>query len=131
MTVEDLMKPRYKVIADYPMSPFAVDKIIEFDKDEVHTDKNHNRWNISAFKFHPHLFRRLEWYEERSIEDMPEYVKHITAGTPVKVKKYVGEDDCFWVTQDEETIIKHLSRYLPATLEEYNEYQSKSKTSKP
>jgi len=37
-TVEELMKPRYKVIADYPLSPYKVGDIITKPdiKDSVH-----------------------------------------------------------------------------------------------
>jgi hypothetical protein len=36
MNTEDLLKPRYKVIADYPMSEFKVGKVYEFNSHSAH-----------------------------------------------------------------------------------------------
>jgi len=83
MTVEQLMQPRYKVVVDYPHSPFTDNQIIclqnvggywryswaEHDGIEFETE--------SFFKDYPHLFKPMAWWEERDVKDMPEYVKSL------------------------------------------------------
>lgn len=66
MSTEDLMKPRYKVIADYPSSSYKIGEIIQLDKDQ----KNAKLY-YSSF---PAIFSPLEWWEERELTDMPKYL---------------------------------------------------------
>jgi hypothetical protein len=69
----DLMKPRWKVIADYPKNPYHVGDILNGgfrSEDLIYCDDKGPRW-----RDYPHLFRKLEWWEERKPEEMPEYVK--------------------------------------------------------
>lgn len=93
----DLMIPRYEVVADYPDSEFKVGDIIEFaykrckpfcftEEAKIEywfTDfidrgkKGSTSYCILTFEPHPHLFRHLQWWEKRNIEDMPQYVKSI------------------------------------------------------
>lgn len=84
--IEELLKPRYKVIADYPGSDFEVGGIIEMIA-----------FNVDVFKDFPHLFKRLEWWQERTIEEMEsvKYAKVIKyrgywrEGDIVKIEKFV------------------------------------------
>jgi len=64
--IDDLMKPRYKVIADYPDNEFSVGEILP---DEVVSNEE------DEILKYPHLFKKLEWWEERRESEMPEYVK--------------------------------------------------------
>ena len=63
MTREELMKPRFRVIADYPGLSYNVG-----DNIEVLTDDN---YAIIDMVEYPHLFKKLKWWESRRIEDMP------------------------------------------------------------
>lgn len=63
MTREELMKPRFSVIADYPGLSYNVGDIIE-----VLTNDN---YGIIDMVEYPHLFKKLKWWESRRIEDMP------------------------------------------------------------
>jgi len=68
MTAVELMTPRYELIADYPSNYCEVGTIIEcpnFDHD--FTKK---AWEEVIDKY-PHLFRKLNWWEHRKVEDMP------------------------------------------------------------
>lgn len=70
MEVKDLLKRRFKIIADYPSNVHKIGSIIS----------NEEVGFIDKIKFyecekHPHLFKELEWYEERKVEDMPKYLK--------------------------------------------------------
>lgn len=74
--------PRVKLIADYPNNPFLVGKIFELkdkdgekyfhaysDDEPIHIDQDF----ICKFK---HLFQKIEWFEERNIDDLPDYVDY-------------------------------------------------------
>ena len=64
MTAEELMKPRFELIADYPSNQTAIGTVLEcptFDSEY---------W-IELIERYPHLFRKLNWWEYRKIEDMP------------------------------------------------------------
>ena len=71
-TVEELLMPRWKVIADYPNSIFKVGQIMERSGYGEFDIINH--CNCSRY---PHIFKPIEWWEDRAVEDMPEYVKII------------------------------------------------------
>jgi len=70
ITVEQLFKPRFEAIADYPNSLFKVGLVINTGYDRIFCDSNSEKY--SDF---PHLFKKLEWYEKRNIADMPKYLK--------------------------------------------------------
>jgi hypothetical protein len=78
MKPEELMKPRYKVIADWPGCNWDVGQILihigngNFDCKEAPT--------ISGLRNpenYPSNLNKMQWWEERAIDDMPEYVKVI------------------------------------------------------
>lgn len=68
MTAKELLKPRFEVIADYPNPKdycyFPVGEIIKIESLE----------DINYLEKYPHLFRKLNWWEHRKIEDMPKKV---------------------------------------------------------
>lgn len=76
--IEKLMKPRYKVIADYPHSPYQVGEQIEFSDSgngfhctttrtwssmEEDMVDSQNYFHIDKLPKYPHLFKPLAWYE--------------------------------------------------------------------
>lgn len=65
LTVEQLMAVRYKVIADYPYSPYKAGQII--------TPNTGSGLHI-LLKGFPNIFSDLEWWQEREVSEMPEYV---------------------------------------------------------
>jgi hypothetical protein len=69
MTNEELMTPRFRVIADYPNSLFKIGEILTGNQ-RLFCDKNSERY--SDF---PNIFQPLEWWEERSLEDLPKYLR--------------------------------------------------------
>ncbi len=70
MTVEELLKPRFEVIADYPNSGYEIGEIIECKKPL--TDEEF----VNAFLEYPHLFKKIQWWEKRQKHEMPKYLKH-------------------------------------------------------
>src|SRR6188768_1239401 len=83
ISTEDLMKPRYKVIADYPGSPFDVNEII-IDNGARPDDKSYPTY----LDRYPNIFKAMEWWEHRKIEDMPEYIYIPPKGYPHPLKDF-------------------------------------------
>lgn len=67
MPVNELLIPRYIVTLDYPNSPFHVKQIIEITEE--------NKEAYSFFDDFPKVFRKLKWWENRTIDEMPEFVR--------------------------------------------------------
>jgi hypothetical protein len=149
MTPEELLKPRYEVIADYPENnDFPVGKIIEFQpwntsywQHIVKDCQGERMWLLEFFEKYPHLFKPLQWWERREAKDMPGYIKY---------KQFEDEkDNWHFVHVDGVEISHHFSNgkyfglkyrtgggsyvgadepnFLPATIEEYNNYINSKK----
>ncbi len=153
MKIEELLRPRYKVIADYPHNPWLVGEVLFVDdKGELvgetigYVDYAYEIMENEVSNF-PSCFRRIEWWEDRKVEDMPEYVSYVSLTQ--KEKLYPGfigiSDDGFYKARVFEKITKwdkwaghwfdighqfntHMHLPLPATEQEYLDYQ---KTQKP
>lgn len=138
MTTEELLKSRYKVIADYPNCHFNVGQIIEKRK------YMNGKWYVPGCTFDPDdykaNFQKLEWWQERKPEEMPRYLKDKDGNKVYSVYKHfnctypqsirTGESDFFddpncWLREHDYT--QNYSFYLPATEEEFNQYQSSIK----
>jgi hypothetical protein len=137
MTTEELLKPRYKVIADWPG---VAGKVIVGDVLVLDDMDNANVFWCGGEAFqedklldYPYLFKKLEWWEGRTIDDL--------AGVLfVKVMIYRG----YWrvgdvvparLKLDDLKPIGYLLKYshfqpvyelLPATKEEYEALTSKT-----
>src|SRR5690349_7618856 len=94
MTKEELLKPRFRVIADYPASRFEIDEVLMLDENDRWHD--YDAINVDGDfhpKSYPHLFSELRWWEGRNKEDMPEYIliiktKWYKSGHIVKVSEW-------------------------------------------
>lgn len=76
MTVEKLLQPRFEIIADAPLLKNKVGEII------ICTEP-HGRIDLDFFfcgkagicpDTYPHIFRKLNWWEKRTAEQMPKKV---------------------------------------------------------
>ena len=129
MTKEELMKPRYEVVADYPGRPMTmpIGHILVLDKfgagkywheytdeEPIHIDEGSTRF--------PKVLRLLYWWEQRKPEEMPEYVKYTIRGFIIKCS------DCW---NGEMYVVDEYSfswRYCePATETEYTNYITQTK----
>lgn len=63
MTAQELLIPRYKVIADYPGSVYVVGEIISDDTNCIEF--------LEELDKYPHIFEKLNWWEQRTVEEMP------------------------------------------------------------
>lgn len=129
MSIESLMQPRYKVIADYPACFYQVGRILIPKTKDVNLDA-YNYYDcveapssITVYKpgRYPHLFKKLEWYEEREIADMPEYLKFKNNGKVKKVQKYHLSTG--YVVFDGGRTRRINKDWTPATEQEFLTYQ--------
>lgn len=120
-SVVDLMKPRYKVIADYPDGRHKVGNIITPNK------SGYCPYVGNADQY-PHLFKKLEWYEDREETEMPQYVKSIMTEKVFKTDMWLlDEDGDIYFDSDEcRNLSMYPHNYLPSTETEYNSYQLKN-----
>lgn len=134
MTVEELLIDRYIVTAPYPQSKFEVGDILYVYKFETSslgmytyvTNPESPLQGSNAkpeyVESMPHLFRKLNWWEERKVEDMPEYVKwdvdiYPTWKKIMKVDKW-NSNGSF----DHENVTISVINCFPATEQQYNDY---------
>lgn len=138
--VEQLMRPRYKLIADYPGCSFEVGTILEpNDEGELYSKSAGYSWTVSRImlkdvKKFKHLIRPLEWYEERTPEEMPEYVKYAENGMVAKVDHFDLETTSAWFMYLEGGVHPYCpggsalenTNWIPATLADYLAYTQPS-----
>lgn len=123
--IAKLMQPRFKVIADYPESPFEINSI--FTADDYKLTEESSFVDIE-FREYPHLFRELQWWEDRKEDEMPEYVKVIDvsylpqSNTVFKIIRWeideIGQMKGYY-SNDKAALAQYL---LVATSSEYTTY---------
>lgn len=120
MTTEELLQPRFKVIANFPDNTRNIGDIIYVDnKKEKYWSDNYEKW-LSTF---PHLFKKLEWFEDRKVEDLPEYLKDEfeTYDGYYKVLKYHLNLGTVNVINNKYGLLndQFIQTFQPSTKEEY------------
>jgi hypothetical protein len=119
MTIEELLKPRYKVISTYPLSDFKVGQIIESESWGVSIDAYYIEF---SFLNYPKIFQELKWWEERQIEYLPKYLK--IDDSIRKVIKWDLAWDKVIVTNliSQEERRNYIGIYTPLSEEEYLQF---------
>lgn len=120
MNKEELLKPRYKLISDFPGNWNKVGDVLEADT--LYMDGE-----TFTMGDYPAIFDRLEWWEERKKEELPQYVLlgdivwNISEWSTNWVVPHADPDDSdgkyfsvLWHFRKKEAI--------PATEQEYNDY---------
>lgn len=77
MTATELLIPRYEIIADFPGNKYNVGRIITpITKSNVMFDcpDAPSSEIIQYPEKYPYLFKRIPWWQNRDVKDMPEYV---------------------------------------------------------
>jgi hypothetical protein len=132
LSKEELLKPRYKVIADYPLSEYKVGFIIQ---GTGFTKPWKDNFKTFFYEDYPNIFKKLEWWEERKIEDLPEYVRFGEFDKEhaiYKVKYFTGKEVELYAHYMPCGFAENMNLYLvslkfpnnfPATHEEYEQYQ--------
>lgn len=149
VSIEDLLTPRIKCIAPYPDCEFKVGQIIQFpNKSDFYTGKKEweSEWIITnhgeSIRFcinkidpekYPANFKRLEWWEEKKPEEMPEYVKYnewnLYLLKDVNISTVKPELCIVW-DEHEGVIFEHnLTALTPVSKEEYESFINSQKQS--
>lgn len=113
----------------YPDSPFKVGDILTGDrKSEV---KDQTGTPVPAFNWYefPHLFKKLEWWEKRTKEELGQYIR--SGPVVFRVCKHFastwGSFTPYGCNVGEGKFLSYSNCY-PATEEEFNDYQHKTKS---
>lgn len=121
MEPEELLKPRYEVIADYPNTYYDIGDIVYSGKDDCD----------EFFRTFPAIFSHLPWWAKRQKSFLPEYVKciqtpdqKIMPGMVLKITDWFSENCGRF---DGGICVLETNCFLPATEQDYTSY-IKSKT---
>lgn len=108
MTAAELMQPRFEVIADYPSNLIELGTILECPNFEHDFTKKY--WVESKEKY-PHLFRKMDWWEKRSINEMPKKVMSILDDkkNTFEIEEWDMEILVGWVNKKERTCCSLLT----------------------
>jgi hypothetical protein len=127
--MNELMKPRYKVIGDYPGSPFKVGEVIYLDYNDNIPELNYIKQNDNDFpsiyyqhdfEKYPNLFSRIHW-TQRDIKLLPKYVRYNYTKEIYKVATYRGNG----IVITETGVALAPSWVEPATESEYTEFENR------
>lgn len=122
MTPEELLKHRYKVIADYPFTNYNIGDILLIEGTEDYKESR-----ISFFEQYPLMFQPLQWWEERKVEDMPDYLKDIGDSEMFRIVKWLSNSKAEIFTKWGKRYVD-AEHFLPSTKEEYEQYLNKTKS---
>lgn len=127
--VQKLTHSRFEVIEQFPKSSWSIGDIIETDGDQY--------W-VNELEQFPKIYKKLNWYDKRTEDEMPMYVKFvwydiidefhkvkewIHGHTYTEQKNKQGEITAF--IGEHNTHQTSLNGWLPATEKEYLEFINK------
>lgn len=139
MQIEELLKPRYKVLGPYPNSPYKVGDLVERNPQGstyliTKTGQSENYAFESELEKCPNLFKPMHWSEDRAISMLPNHVKHLRNPTAVfKVKNWAGttsHENFPLLFLDGVDNILSAKEYEPATEQEFLEAQKRKNEKK-
>ncbi|PZW41607.1 hypothetical protein LX95_01288 [Mesonia algae] len=79
MNAKELLRPRFELIADFPGNHYGqIGTILDRNWSKYPNDDETEKpiWSISDF---PHLFRKLNWWEKRTKDEMPKKLKSLVS----------------------------------------------------
>lgn len=109
----ELLAPRYKVIADYPGSPFKINEVIP---PELILGNGLDRF--------PVIFKKLEWWQERDVSQMPRYLKDKDGKIGMFEQTYDGNlrGSVMVTFENGDATVRNINDFAPATETEYLNY---------
>lgn len=128
--MSEMLNPRYKVLAEYPDNKFGdIGNVVKLVKGKE------GKWKYSWYDYdglyfqyesffqeYPHLFKKLEWWEDRKPEELPDYIKGILESKEVFLKKELIENGFKykWLDRDGYNMM-HISKFMPSDESEYKQ----------
>lgn len=125
MSTDKLLTKRVKIINDFPGRVQEIGTIIECNKYGFNLPmsfKGEPFMFVCCLDCMPVLFKHLEWWEDLKMENMPIYVKQKITGQIAKAD-WQKHSDIYFANGIERPFNSTLY-LLPATLQEYLDYQS-------
>jgi len=116
MSIEELLNPRFQIIADFPLNRTKIGTI--FLENEIDFE----------FEKYPHLFKKLNWWDSRSISDMPIYIKSEMQVVKPEWELISWKGREYLQANTNETMFgSHydLKLFVPATEQEYLDFINK------
>lgn len=134
LSKEELLRDRYKVIADFPGCSYEVGTVLYVDPDgELYSPIAGYSRSVTKVmqcdieKYSANI-QPLPWWSDREPEDMPEYLEWPDTGVVCKPSKYLGN---FFYLSDDDSFGYSLAHVNIATLAEYEAYQQSKNNSAP
>lgn len=111
------MIPRFEVIETYPKSKFKKGDILERIPNATNDWYNADKSLINAdilleeIEQYPHLFRKMNWWEKRTAEQMPKKVMSILddKGDTFEIKEWDMEILVGWIDKKERSCCSLLT----------------------
>jgi hypothetical protein len=133
----ELLIPRYIVIGLYPNCKLLPNYILYPTDEGKYKVEDNLVVKSSYLDTFPHLFRKLQWYEQRVLAEMPDYVKDNFDGEVYKVAEYQLKDNIVTVYLNEPNIYKKdgkstavLALFNPSNFVEFLEFKEKQESKK-
>jgi hypothetical protein len=117
MTAKELMQPRFEVIETYPKSKFKKGDILERIPNATNDWYNADKSLINAdilleeIEQYPHLFRKMNWWEKRTVDQMPKKVMSILddKGDTFDIQEWDMEILVGWIDKKERSCCSLLT----------------------
>jgi len=117
MTAKELIQPRFEVIETYPKSKFKKGDILERIPNATNDWYNADKSLINAdilleeIEQYPHLFRKLNWWEKRTADQMPKKVMSILddKGDTFEIQEWDMEILVGWIDKKERSCCSLLT----------------------
>lgn len=129
MNTEQLMKPRFKVINDYPGAISRVGDLFMIGYLNAKQcwilcrDGKTVEHSVHGPENYPHLFKQLDWWEDRDEKDMPEFFKINHSSRVVKsASHFVGSNKNMFEVAHKNGCVFY-DHVTPATQSEYDNQQ--------
>jgi hypothetical protein len=127
MTNEKLLIPRYEVIADYPNSDFKVGSILT-NNGLINGWWYDGKTYTTGVDKYPHLFKPLQWWEKRNVEDLPEYVYDKSYKQIFKIERWeYNVDNVITYAKVKTGYLSCMSDLILLTEQKYLEYINSKK----
>lgn len=101
MTAKELMQPRFEVIADFPSSIYVVGNELDAPTENM----------VAFFTKYPNIFRKMNWWEGRTAEQMPKKLMSILddKGDTYQIKEWDMEILVGWIDKKERSCCSLLT----------------------
>jgi hypothetical protein len=117
MTAKELMQPRFEVIETYPKSKFKKGDILERIPNATNDWYNADKSLINAdilleeIEQYPHLFRKMNWWEKRTVDQMPKKLMSILddKGDTFDIQEWDMEILVGWIDKKERSCCSLLT----------------------